>query len=56
MAQPTKKITDPGFKYHNSAQTDVTATWRRFGWKPLAEKPQHLEPSARVLRMAGGKA
>lgn len=26
-----------GFKYTPSAKTDVQATWRRFGWKPVHE-------------------
>jgi hypothetical protein len=29
---------DPTFVYYNSASTDVTRTWRKFGWKPLSEK------------------
>lgn len=57
MAKPTHKITDPAFNYRNAAQTDVRDTWRKFGWKPISEKPpQQQEPSARVLRMARGKA
>jgi hypothetical protein len=30
---------DPTFKYTSItvAPTDVTKTWRKFGWKPLAE-------------------
>lgn len=31
-------ILDPKFKYTPAAATDITQTWRRFGWKPLAEK------------------
>lgn len=34
MAQPTQPITSPQFEYRNSAQTDVTITWRKFGWQP----------------------
>lgn len=31
-------ILDAAFKYTPAAQTDITKTWRRFGWKPLAER------------------
>jgi hypothetical protein len=41
---PTKKprlpcplVDDKSFVYSNSASTDVQKTWRKFGWKPLAE-------------------
>ena len=27
-----------GFKYTPAAKTDVQATWRRFGWKPVHEQ------------------
>lgn len=33
-------LLDPSFKYTPASQTDVQATWRRFGWKPLAERVQ----------------
>jgi len=31
-------ILDPKFKYTPAAQTDITQTWRKHGWKPLAER------------------
>jgi len=36
--KPCPLVDDPNFVYHNSASTDVTRTWRRFGWIPLSEK------------------
>jgi hypothetical protein len=37
--QPVRpSILDSRFKYTPAAATDITQTWRRFGWKPLAEK------------------
>lgn len=37
---PTIGINHPDFVWYSSAQTDVTRTWRRFGWRPLAEQQQ----------------
>jgi hypothetical protein len=31
---PALRLTDPRFKYSNSAETDVQKTWARFGWVP----------------------
>ncbi len=30
VAIPTRHITDPKFKWRDSAKTDVTRTWRKF--------------------------
>jgi len=37
-APPRANLMDPGFKYVPATSTDVTQTWRKYGWKPLAEK------------------
>ena len=34
--KPAESLLD-GREWVPSTQTDVTRTWRRFGWKPLAE-------------------
>lgn len=47
--RPTKNVTDPRFEYTPSEKTDVTKTWRKFGWVPLTSKEgecnMHIEPS-----------
>jgi hypothetical protein len=63
MAKPTLHLTHPDFKYRNSAQTDVTTTWRRFGWQPI-NGGAHMEPeptpitdaSKSVKKLLGAKA
>jgi hypothetical protein len=34
-AVPTVSIDHPDFIYYEAAATDVTRTWRRFGWTPI---------------------
>jgi hypothetical protein len=34
---PTHAVTSPQFEYRNASQTDVTITWRKFGWTPIHE-------------------
>ena len=36
-------LLDPKFKYAPAAATDVTQTWRRFGWKPIERPEKHYE-------------
>lgn len=43
---PTVPVTSPDFEYRNAAQTDVTQTWRKFGWLPKAEADQPAEEVA----------
>jgi hypothetical protein len=38
---PCPLTDDPTFVYVPAAATDVQKTWRKFGWKPLAELSQH---------------
>ncbi|CAB4122623.1 hypothetical protein UFOVP33_29 [uncultured Caudovirales phage] len=39
MAGPVSLL-DPSFKYTPSSQTDVTRTWKRFGWAPADPRKQ----------------
>jgi hypothetical protein len=36
--EPSIPITNPQFVYRPAAATDVTLTWRRFGWVPVERK------------------
>jgi hypothetical protein len=38
VTHPTLPITNPQFVYRPAAATDVTITWRKFGWVPKAEQ------------------
>lgn len=41
---PTIPIHDPRFRYTPAAKTDITQTWRRYGWVPPTEaNPAHYE-------------
>ncbi len=55
---PSKSVLDKSFVYIPAASTDVTLTWRRFGWVPIDERPKpkptivkvEYVTSARVVR------
>jgi hypothetical protein len=40
------RLLNPEFKYVPAAATDVTQTWRKFGWTPVERKEKHYEGSA----------
>jgi len=37
-AKPATRLLDPRFEYRPAAKTDIAATWRRFGFDPLANE------------------
>ena len=50
IEQPSKvplavRLLNPNFKYVPAAATDITQTWRRFGWTPIENKEKHYEGS-----------
>lgn len=44
--QTQPKLTDPEFVWRGPANTDVQATWRRFGWTPPSEQKKEPEKVA----------
>ena len=39
------RLLDPRFKYIPAARTDVSATWRRFGFRPTTEAERRARKS-----------
>ena len=44
--KPSMGLLD-GREWTPSSQTDVTRTWRKFGWKPIAELKAEAESKAK---------
>lgn len=49
IVRPTGLL-NPDFKYAPAAATDVTQTWRRFGWTPIERKDIHYAPTPQEKR------
>ena len=45
---PSRLLIDQRFEYRNSAATDVTLTWRKFGWKPKEEEKRYRDWETRI--------
>jgi hypothetical protein len=57
------RLLDPGFRYVPAANTNVAATWRRFGYRPTTEAERRArqsrgaaEGSAAVLEQTSAAA
>lgn len=50
---PSTPLIDQRFEYRNSAATDVTLTWRKFGWKPKEEQNEITSGNTRQIRSIG---
>ncbi|HTT09350.1 MAG TPA: hypothetical protein VMG60_00510 [Burkholderiaceae bacterium] len=44
--KPSKSILDESFTYVPSTTTDVGATWRRFGWRPVTDEERRRRDRA----------
>jgi hypothetical protein len=49
------RLLDPGFRYVPSANTNVTATWKRFGYRPTTDAERRARQS-RMEAEAGAAA
>lgn len=38
MAMPSVPVTSKDFHYTPAVQTDITETWKRFGWVPTTKR------------------
>jgi hypothetical protein len=48
--KPRKSILDRSFVYVPASATSVDRTWRRFGWRPLAEAADRLDKPLALAR------
>ena len=53
MTIPSMPLHSKHFEYRNSAATDVTLTWRKFGWKPKEELNEIISGNTRQIRSIG---
>ena len=49
-----RSMNDPAFVWVCSAATDVTQTWRKFGWKPISERTDHEANRIRARQSSTG--
>jgi hypothetical protein len=50
------RLLDPGFRYVPSANTNVAATWKRFGYRPTTEAERRARQNRISAQDAGASA
>jgi len=55
MKDPAMNLLDPRFNYVPAVSTDISATWRRFGFDPRANQERRARMSKTISDVTAGR-